>query len=92
MRVGLTTRLSDFATNRHESCRLDGRIGADHGFRQSGRRDGKYCGIGRRVLGGEPVENVTSPWALVQNGVSMSRTSMGILSCPHTPMSWWALP
>ena len=45
-----------------------------------------------RLLRGEPVKKVTSLWALLQNGVSMSRTSIGILQCPYTPMIRWALP
>jgi hypothetical protein len=36
----------------------------------------------------EPVKNVTSAWALLQNGASMNRTSIEILLCSHIPMSW----
>jgi hypothetical protein len=32
------------------------------------------------------------PWALLQNGASMNRTSIGILPCPHTPISRWVFP
>ena len=45
----------------------------------------------RRLLRGEPVKKVTSLWALLQNGASMNRTSIGIPQCPYTPMIWWVL-
>jgi hypothetical protein len=52
-----------------------------------GRVGSRHCEFTERGTGGKS----DIPWALLQNGASMSRTSIEILLCPYTPMNWWVL-